>query len=69
MDEDVILISVPEAARRMSVDPATMRKLITSGEIPCVRVGRRILVRPEDLRRWAEENARQWEAVTEGVGV
>jgi excisionase family DNA binding protein len=46
------LLRPREAAKRMSVSERTLWKLVTSGQIPCVRIGRSVRYDPAALRRW-----------------
>ena len=43
------LLSVESAGLYLSISPWTVRDLITRGELPAVRIGRRVLLRREDL--------------------
>jgi len=43
------LISVRETAERLSLSPRYVRQLITDGQLVCVRVGDRVLLRPLDI--------------------
>lgn len=44
------------AARMLSISTRTLWKLTSRGEIPCVRVGRRVLYEVEQLRQWLASN-------------
>jgi excisionase family DNA binding protein len=46
------LLTIPEVARTLAVSALTVRRLIRSGQLPCVRVGVQIRVQPRDLLRW-----------------
>lgn len=46
-----LLISVPEAARLLGVGPSLGWTLVHSGELPSVRLGRRVLVPRAALER------------------
>ena len=49
------LLTVPEVATYLRTTPAAAQKMIERGQIPAscvVRLGRRVLVRRDDLRRW-----------------
>ncbi|WP_412475215.1 helix-turn-helix domain-containing protein [Gordonia sp. LUNF6] len=48
-----ILLGAATAAAALGVHHQTLRALARSGEIPVVRVGRRVLFRRDDLERWA----------------
>lgn len=49
----VKLLTVPEAAECLALKPATIRKLISRRRIPCVRLGRAVRLREEDLQALA----------------
>jgi excisionase family DNA binding protein len=42
-------LSVVEVAKRLSVSVKTVRRLITDGELPSVRIHTRLVVRESDL--------------------
>lgn len=44
-----LLLGVPEAAKLLSISPTTLRELINRGEVPTVRLGRRLLIAYSDL--------------------
>jgi excisionase family DNA binding protein len=46
------LLSVRQAADLLRLHPKSVYALVARGSIPHVRIGRRVLFRPEDLRRW-----------------
>ena len=48
------LLTVREAARRLSVSEKTMRRLIGAGRIPCVRIKRMLRLDPADVSRFVE---------------
>ncbi len=51
------LLTVPEAARQLAIAPRTLRKLIKTGSLRGVKIGRERRVDPDDIaffvRRWA----------------
>jgi excisionase family DNA binding protein len=49
-----ILLDLPRASSAAGLTVWQMRGLIASGEIPVVRVGRKLYVRRQTLQRWAE---------------
>jgi excisionase family DNA binding protein len=49
------LKSMPEAAGLLGVSSRYLFELIRRGQIPAVRIGRRVLLREEDLRRYVEQ--------------
>ena len=54
--DQVRLLSLQDAAAFLAISYWTLRSLIWSGEIPSVRVGRRILIDREDLETFIENN-------------
>lgn len=42
-------LTIREAAALLSVDPRTVSSAAAAGEIPCVRIGRRVLIPREPL--------------------
>jgi excisionase family DNA binding protein len=46
------LLTVPEAARRLSLGRATTYQLVRRGELPSVRVGRAVRVPARALDAW-----------------
>lgn len=49
-----VALSIPEAARRMSVSRSTLYRRIWAGEIRVVKFGARTLVPMTELTRWLE---------------
>ena len=54
-DRRPLLSSVPDGAERLGIHPDTLRRLIKSGQVACVRIGNRLMVSELELRRIAEE--------------
>ena len=52
---DQILYSIPEAANRLRLSKFTVRLFIARGELPIVRLGRRVLIHKDDLNKFIEE--------------
>jgi excisionase family DNA binding protein len=50
------LLSREEVGELLGVSPSGVARIIARGDLPIVRVGRRTLVRPSDLRRFVEEH-------------
>jgi len=57
--EAPMLLNVPSASRELNVGYSTLRKWIKEGRVPIVRLGRRVLVRPEALQRFVREAERR----------
>jgi excisionase family DNA binding protein len=49
--------TVPETARVLRLSRQTVERLIASGELPVLRVARRILVSKAGLAEWLEANS------------
>ena len=50
-----LLLPAPEAAEALSVCDKTLWSVTEPrGDLPCVRIGRRVLYDPTDLRRWID---------------
>lgn len=48
------LLTVHETAAMLKVNPDTVRRYITSGRLPAVRIGRRVRIRREAIEALAE---------------
>ena len=57
MAERYCLLTVTEAANRLSLSPRTLRKLIAGKAIRHVRIGRCIRIEERELARIADRNA------------
>jgi excisionase family DNA binding protein len=51
------LLTVAEVASAMRVSTMTVYRLIKSGELPAVRVGKNYRIREHDLERFLEERS------------
>ena len=49
-----ILLSLKDAARALAVSDRSLWEWTKAGKVPHVRLGRRVLYSPDDLRRWVE---------------
>jgi len=47
-----LAISKKEAARLLSISERTLFQLVADGEIPVIRLKRKVLFRPTDLKAW-----------------
>lgn len=54
---DRLLISINEVADWLGVSRQTVNRLVARGEIPVVRVGSRVLVRPRDVEEFVDRQA------------
>ena len=53
------LLAAREAAAALSVCPKTLWSITRPrGDLPCVRIGRRVLYDPADLRQWIDAQKR-----------
>jgi excisionase family DNA binding protein len=52
-----VLLTVPEAAGRLSIGATTLRLLIRRGEIPVVHIGSAVRIHRREVDRWAEERS------------
>jgi excisionase family DNA binding protein len=50
------LLNVKEAATRLGISPLTMRAWIRQRRLPFVKLGRRVLLSPQDVQRFIEAN-------------
>ena len=66
----LLLVSVKEAARLLSISPRTVHRYVACGVLPQVRVGRRKLLRSTDLLTFAENgvSVERLKDVMRGVG-
>ena len=49
-----ILLNLKDAARALAVSDRSLWEWTKAGKVPHVRLGRRVLYSPDDLRRWVE---------------
>ena len=47
-----VALSVAEAAKALSLSDRTITSMITKGEIPVIRIGKRRLIPVDGLREW-----------------
>ena len=55
------LLSVREAAAVLGISERTIRSLVSRGELPCVRIGRRVLFDPQDLETFIHKQRRTFD--------
>ncbi len=55
MERDKEYLKVPEVAEFLQIGRTRAYELVSSGEIPSVRIGRNIRVSRKELERWLEE--------------
>ena len=51
-----MLLTADEAADRLRVHATTLRKLIADGALGCVRIGRKVMVTPDQITEFIDEN-------------
>jgi excisionase family DNA binding protein len=52
---DRLLLTLPEAAKALSVGTRTVRRLMERGELPKVKVGRCVRVPAEAVKAWVDK--------------
>jgi excisionase family DNA binding protein len=57
-DGGPLLLSVKDAAKHLGVSYGLLYEMINRGEVPHVRLGKRILISRENLKNFIEENTR-----------
>ena len=54
-----LAIGINDAALALSLSPWTVRKYVARGIIPCVRIGRRVLIEPAEIDALIQRNRRR----------
>ena len=49
-----ILLNLRDAAQALAISPRSLWEWTKAGRVPHVRLGRRLLYAPDDLRRWVQ---------------
>jgi excisionase family DNA binding protein len=57
LDADDLLLTVAEVADTMRVSNMTIYRLIKSGELPALRVGKNYRIRHSDVQRFLEDRS------------
>jgi excisionase family DNA binding protein len=70
MANKLLLVSIKESARLLSVSPRTVSRYLAAGVLPYVKVGRRTLIKSSDLITFAANgvSVERLKAVKYGVG-
>lgn len=66
-EQDEQLLKVPQVAEQLAIVPFQVRRLIWKGELPCVRIGRAVRVKRQDLRAFIEERTERPTAAKDAV--
>jgi excisionase family DNA binding protein len=53
------LLDIPRAAQLLGISPKTSRDWIQARRIEYVKVGTRVMIRPETIRQFVTENTRR----------
>jgi excisionase family DNA binding protein len=61
------LLEVSHVAHRLSVSEEFVRRLIRSGQLPAILVGKRWRIKPEDLQAYLDRRQRQVVPPDEGA--
>jgi excisionase family DNA binding protein len=56
----IILLKPMDLAKRLNISRAMAYKLLTLGELPCVRIGRAVRVREADLESYIQKRWSGW---------
>ena len=51
---DALTFTIPEAADALGLSPDTVRTMVAAGDIPTLRIGRRLLISRTALARWVD---------------
>jgi excisionase family DNA binding protein len=57
MDNEATVLTVPEAARILRLSRTFAYQLVAEGELPCLRLGRRVLIPRSALEAFIENRA------------
>jgi excisionase family DNA binding protein len=52
---DRLLVSAREAAHMLGISPRMLYTLRKTGQVPCMRIGTRVLFSTAALRQWVEQ--------------
>jgi excisionase family DNA binding protein len=54
---ETLTLTVPEAAAALGVGHSTMRLLVDRGDIPSLRIGKRVVISRKELAAWLDAHA------------
>gem|GEM_PF-591433 len=57
-----LLVSTSEAARLLRISSRTLWTLTQAGDVPCVRIGRKVLYSRRSLKQWVRQRSRSYDA-------
>ncbi len=57
MTDDALLLTVAEAAKLLRISRNLAYELVAQGRLPCVRLGRRVLIHRAGLEVWLAREA------------
>lgn len=58
-DINPLLLSIPQAAQKLGISESCARQMAYNGEIPVIRVRRRLLVPVRQLEQWIDQQYQQ----------
>lgn len=58
-DINPLLLSIPQAAQKLGISESCARQMAYNGEIPAIRVRRRLLVPVRQLEQWIDQQYQQ----------
>ncbi len=57
------LLNAQDVAAALKMGLSTVYQLVERGELPSIRIGRSVRIRPEDLEKFIESKAQRQEAI------
>lgn len=61
-DINPLLLSIPQAAQKLGISESCARQMAYNGEIPVIRVRRRLLVPVRQLEQWIDQQLAEQQA-------
>ena len=61
-DPNPLLLSIPKAAQQLGISESCARQMAYNGEIPVIRVRRRLLVPAKALEQWIDRQLEEQQA-------
>jgi excisionase family DNA binding protein len=59
MEREKLVLDIKEAAHALSLSPWTLRRYIADGKLRTVRIGRRVLIEPNELTGLVEAGRKE----------